>query len=77
MEQERIGDALGIPLNIKRVSGLNFIIGDKEEVFDLEIAAIDYNLIYPSSGYIAHSNHYMSDRLKEYERGPLCFQIRL
>lgn len=68
LQQVRIGDALGSVLQAKRATGLNFIIGDQDEVFEIETTPTRYTVIYPEEGYVTHSNHYVSPSLKTYEQ---------
>jgi len=67
LDQERIGDALHATLAARRSSGANYLIADENLICNVETTATDYEVIFARDGHIAHSNHYLSSRLKKYE----------
>lgn len=70
LEQKRIGDAIDILLNTRRAGSVNMMIGDKHgEVYDFELTAKDQEIIYPEEGFLVHTNHYLSPRLKDKDVG--------
>tara|TARA_Y100000588_G_scaffold9874_1_gene10969 strand:- start:4995 stop:6080 length:1086 start_codon:yes stop_codon:yes gene_type:complete len=65
----RIGDAIDAVLAKPRASGMNYVLCDGNgEIYDLETSANDYEVTCPFEGPMAHSNHYLQDRLKPLER---------
>ncbi len=65
----RIGDAIDAVISRPRASGMNYVLCDENgEIYDLETSARDYEVICPFDGPMAHSNHYLQDRLKHLER---------
>jgi isopenicillin-N N-acyltransferase-like protein len=69
LESVRIGDAIDAVIAKPRASGMNYVICDENgEIYDLETTAGEYEVICPFDGPMAHSNHYLTDRLKPFER---------
>ncbi len=65
----RIGDAIDRVVAQRRASGMNYVLCDTNgEIYDLETTATDYEVICPFDGPMAHANHYLTDRLKPFER---------
>ena len=69
LESVRIGDAIDAVIAKPRASGMNYVICDENgEIYDLETTAREYEVLCPFDGPMAHSNHYLTDRLKPFER---------
>ena len=69
LESVRIGDAIDAVVAKPRASGMNYVICDENgEIYDLETTAEEYEVICPFDGPMAHSNHYLTDQLKPFER---------
>jgi isopenicillin-N N-acyltransferase like protein len=65
----RIGDAIDAVVAQRRASGMNYVICDENgEIYDLETTATEYEVLCPFDGPMAHANHYLTDRLKPFER---------
>ena len=65
----RIGDAIDAVVAKPRASGMNYVICDENgEIYDLETTAREYEVLCPFDGPMAHANHYLTDRLKPFER---------
>ena len=65
----RIGDAIDAVVATPRASGMNYVLCDENgEIYDLETTAREYEVICPFNGPMAHANHYLTDRLKPFER---------
>ena len=48
---------------------MNYVMCDENgEIYDLETTAREYEVLCPFDGPMAHSNHYLTDRLKPFER---------
>ena len=64
-----IGDAIDAVVSSRRASGMNYVLCDRHgEIYNLETTASDYEATSPFDGPMAHSNHYLADRLKPLER---------
>ena len=65
---ERIGDAIDAVGAAQRASGMNYVLCDSNgEIFSLETSAKEYEVLCPFDGPMAHSNHYLAERLKPLE----------
>jgi hypothetical protein len=64
LSQRTLAHSLGSIIGANRASGMNYIIGDSDEVIGIETTAEDYEIFYPRRNYIAHTNHYLSKKLK-------------
>ena len=65
----RIGDAIDAVVARRRASGMNYVLCDANgEIYDLETTATEYEVLCPFDGPMAHANHYLTDRMKPYER---------
>ncbi len=74
LQQGTMGESLGVLLYAKRATGMNYVVMDREgEALDIETTATGYDLIYGFNGFVAHSNHYITEKLKPFERLPACF----
>ena len=74
LQQGTMGESLGVLLYAKRAAGMNYVVMDKDgEFFDIETTATAHDLIYGFKGFVVHSNHYVTERLKPFERLPVCF----
>ena len=68
LSTKRIGDAIDAVGSVPRASGMNYVLCDKNgEIYNLETTAKDYEVICPFDGPLAHSNHYLTERLKSLE----------
>ena len=69
LSTEGIGDAIGAVVTARRASGTNYVLCDRHgEIYSLEASAADYEVFCPFDGPLAHSNHYLADRLKPLDR---------
>jgi isopenicillin-N N-acyltransferase-like protein len=69
LQSQRIGDAIDAVVAQPRASGMNYVLCDENgEIYDLETTANEYEVLCPFDGPIAHANHYLTDRLKPFER---------
>lgn len=58
-----------MPLPLQRASSYNQVIADsKGEICSLEGSATDFEPIYAVDGYIVHTNHYVTEKMKKYEK---------
>ena len=65
----QIGDAIDAVVSSRRASGheLHVLCDRHGEIYNLETTAADYEATSPFDGPMAHSNHYLADRLKPLE----------
>jgi isopenicillin-N N-acyltransferase-like protein len=67
LAQKRIGDAFGALIFTDRACGMNYqLAADNGVAFCAEVSAGDYDLL-PIDGARAHTNHYLSPRMRAYE----------
>ncbi|MDH3366178.1 MAG: C45 family peptidase [Thermoplasmata archaeon] len=70
-EAKRIGEALNWAMPKERASSYNNICSDRNgEVYSLEGSATDCAYIYARDGYLVHTNHYTSERMRRFEEDP-------
>jgi len=68
LSQTRIGDAIGASTIGARAGGVNFLIGDKSGlVVSVETTAKEHDIIFARKGILAHTNHYLSPHLRNYD----------
>lgn len=54
----------------QRAAGYNHLIADRNgELYNIEVSARHFATIYGADGYIAHTNHYLTRRMKQHEDG--------
>ncbi|HJX04640.1 MAG TPA: C45 family peptidase [Thermoplasmata archaeon] len=71
LEAKRIGEAIAWAMPPNRASSYNNICCDKNgEVYSLEGSATDCAWLYADDGYLVHTNHYTSDRMRRFEANP-------
>jgi isopenicillin-N N-acyltransferase-like protein len=69
LEAENIREAMHYALPERRASSYNQVLADKNgEIYCLEGSATDFEAIYGMDGYLVHTNCYLSDRMKKYEK---------
>jgi len=67
LRQETIGEALGAIIRAKRAGCFNFVIGDEDEIYNVEASPSDLDLYY-SDTYIGHANHYVSENFSRKQK---------
>jgi len=78
LAQRTIADAIGAALFQPRASNYNQVIADDNgEVYSIEGSATDFEAIYATEGYVVHTNHYVSTRMRPYELNPYDFTSSL
>ncbi|MEK7595396.1 MAG: C45 family peptidase [Patescibacteria group bacterium] len=69
MAQETFEDAVNVTLHSHRASSYNTIISSKSgEALSIEGSATDFELLKMTDGFLAHTNHYLSEKMNKYER---------
>lgn len=65
---ERIADAIRSALMHWRAAGYNHLIADRNgELYNVEVSARRFATLYGMEGYLAHTNHYLTERMKQVE----------
>jgi isopenicillin-N N-acyltransferase-like protein len=67
LQQRTMGDAIEAILTAKRSIGSskNFLLANASgELYSIETSSDDYEVIFPTSGYIGHTNHYTTLKMK-------------
>jgi isopenicillin-N N-acyltransferase-like protein len=63
-----IGEAIDAAILEHRASNYNQVITDSNgEIYSIEGSATDYEPIYAEDGYLVHTNHYTSPRMRHFE----------
>ncbi len=71
LASNRIGEAVEASILKARASNYNQIIADQNgEIYSIEGSATDYEPMYAVNGYLVHTNHYTSPRMRKYESDP-------
>jgi isopenicillin-N N-acyltransferase-like protein len=71
LAQRTVADAIDAALFQPRASNYNQVIADANgEIYSIEGSATNYEAIYATEGYIVHTNHYISPRMRSYEADP-------
>jgi len=66
-----IADAIDASIFQPRASNYNMVLTDENgEIYSIEGSATDYEAIYATEGYLVHTNHYTSPRMRKYELDP-------
>ena len=84
---ENIVDALTYAnLPHKQESDNNIVADSNGQIYDIEGSATDFELIHATDGYVVHTNHYVTQRMRKYEsdfqgdiesvRGHMCSVAR-
>lgn len=63
-----VSQAMEVVASSHRASSYNINLGHKSgEIYCVEGSATDYALLYPRSGYLVHTNHYLDQRMMRHE----------
>ncbi len=66
---ERLSDAIRACLPNRRAGGYNYLLADRSgEIFNVESSATDHDILYAHQGWLVHTNHYLSPRLRPIEQ---------
>jgi isopenicillin-N N-acyltransferase-like protein len=70
LECEALGDAVRLAIGQPRGGAANIMVAHGQgEIIDLELTATRADFIYGDSGWLAHANHFESQRLREGDTG--------
>src|SRR5215203_2697152 len=71
LASRRLSGALGRTLVSHRAAGYNhLIVHESGEMYSVEVSARRFDIIHGTDGYIVHTNHYLSQPMKEIESDP-------
>ncbi len=71
LASRRISGAIARSLIPHRAAGYNHIIvHESGELYSIEVSARRFDILHGTDGYMAHTNHYISSRMKEVESDP-------
>jgi isopenicillin-N N-acyltransferase-like protein len=66
-----IGEAIDAAIFQPRASNYNQVITDENgEIYSIEGSGTDYEALYAAEGYLVHTNHFVSPRMRKYELDP-------
>jgi isopenicillin-N N-acyltransferase-like protein len=66
---ERLSDAIRACLPNRRAGGYNYLLADRHgEIFNVESSAADHDMLYAHEGWLVHTNHYLSPRMRDLEQ---------
>lgn len=64
-----IGEAIRACVPKLRAGGYNYVLADPNgELYSVEASATTQDILYGEDGWIVHTNHYLSPKMKEIER---------
>ena len=62
-------EAIGACVNRRRAAGYNhLIVHESGEMYNVEVSAEDFEVIYGIDGMLVHTNHYLSPRMQTVEK---------
>lgn len=68
IEQKSFSEARSVMEKLERASSRNLLLCHKDgDIVDFETTATDFEPIVVQTPYFVHSNHFLSDRMKQYE----------
>ncbi len=66
---ERLSDAIRACLPKRRAGGYNYMLADRNgEIFSVESSATDHDILYAHDGWLVHTNHYLSLKMRRIEQ---------
>jgi len=67
----RISGAIGRMLISHRAAGYNhLLVHESGEMYSVEVSARRFDILHGTDGYMVHTNHYLSQTMKEIEKDP-------
>jgi len=68
---KRLSGALGRTLVKHRAAGYNHLLVDESgELYSVEVSARKFDILHGTDGYMVHTNHYLSQTMKNIEHEP-------
>jgi len=71
LASKRLSGAIGRTLVPHRAAGYNHLLAhDSGELYSVEVSARKFEILHGTDGYMVHTNHYLSQTMKEIEDEP-------
>lgn len=71
LSSRRISGAIGRMLVPHRAAGYNhLLVHESGEMYSVEVSAKRFDILHGTDGYMVHTNHYLSQTMKEIEKDP-------
>ena len=71
LASRRLSGAIGRTLISHRAAGYNhLLIHESGELYSVEVSSRKFEILHGTDGYIVHTNHYLSQTMKEIENEP-------
>jgi len=71
LSSRRISGAIGRTLISRRAAGYNhLLLHESGEMYSVEVSAKRFDILHGTDGYMVHTNHYLSQTMKEIEKDP-------
>ena len=71
LASRRISGAIGRTLVSRRAAGYNhLLVHESGEMYSVEVSARRFEILHGTDGYLAHTNHYLAQNMKEIENEP-------
>jgi len=71
LASRRISGAIGRMLIPHRAAGYNhLLVHESGETYSVEVSAKRFDILHGADGYMVHTNHYLSQTMKEIEKDP-------
>ena len=65
------GGAINRVLIPHRAAGYNHLIAHESgEIYNVEVSALRFSILYNKDGYVVHTNHYLAQNMQEIENDP-------
>jgi len=66
-----IGEAIQRAISPHRAAGYNHLVAHESgELYNVEVSARNFAILYGEKGYLAHANHYLSAKMQSIEEEP-------
>jgi isopenicillin-N N-acyltransferase-like protein len=71
LASRRLSGAIGRSLISHRAAGYNHLhVHDSCEIYSVEVSSRKFDILHGTDGYMVHTNHYLSQTMKEIENEP-------
>ena len=71
LASRRLSGAIGRTLISHRAAGYNhLLVHESGELYSVEVSSRKFDILHGTDGYIVHTNHYLSQTMKEIENEP-------
>ena len=71
LASKRLSGAIGRSLISHRAAGYNhLLVHDSGEIYSVEVSSRKFDILHGTDGYMVHTNHYLSQTMKEIENEP-------